>query len=122
MGRSAVPEDASVDGVARALADGTRRSILRLVHDGERTAGDIAGRFDVSRPAISQHLRVLHDAQLVSMRRQGTRRYYRARSEGLVGLRRWMEDFWTHSLDNLEIEVEEEQRRRSAAAGEGSAP
>ena len=98
-----------MDAAARALADPTRREILRLVRDEERTVNDIAGRFDVSRPAISQHLRVLADADLVNVRVEGTRRYYRARPEGLAELAQWMDGFWSSSLDNLAVEVERDQ-------------
>lgn len=109
-----------MEAVARALAEPTRREILTLVRDTELTAGDIADRFAVSRPAISQHLRVLRDAELVTVREDGTRRWYRARPEGLGELRDWMEGFWRNSLDALKTEVErdmwrarsEENRRR----------
>jgi DNA-binding transcriptional ArsR family regulator len=80
-----------VDTALRALAEPTRRRILKLVRDRERTAGDIAAHFAVSRPAVSQHLRVLEDARLVTVRREGTRRWYRARPEGLGELHRWLQ-------------------------------
>lgn len=98
----------SLDAVAQALVEPTRREILRLVRDDERTVGEIASHFDVTRPAISQHLRVLHDADLVVVRPQGNHRYYRARPEGLTELRHWVEGFWRDSLATLKIEVERE--------------
>ena len=98
-----------MDAAARALAEPTRRQILRLVRDTEQTVGDIAGNFSVSRPAISQHLRVLQDAELVTARSEGTRRFYRARPEGMDELRAWMDEFWSGSLRNLKVEVEREQ-------------
>jgi DNA-binding transcriptional ArsR family regulator len=98
-----------MDAAARALAEPTRREILRLVRDEERTVTDIADRFPVSRPAISQHLRVLADAELVTVRSEGTRRFYRARPEGLAELTEWLEGFWTSSLRRLAVEVEREQ-------------
>lgn len=98
-----------MDAAARALAEPTRREILRLVRDEERTVTDIALQFPVSRPAISQHLRVLADAELVTVRSEGTRRFYRARPEGLAELTEWLESFWTSSLRRLAIEVEREQ-------------
>ena len=98
-----------MDAAARAIAEPTRREILRLVHDQERTASEIAGHFTVSRPAISQHLRVLADAELVTVRSEGTRRYYRARPAGLAELSDWMQGFWASSLSNLKTEVEREQ-------------
>ena len=100
-----------MDSVARALADPTRRNILQLVRDDESTVGDLAEHFPVSRPAISQHLRVLQDADLVSVRYEGTRRYYRARPEGLGELRSWLDDFWNDRLADLKREVEQEQWR-----------
>lgn len=98
-----------MDAAARALAEPTRRTILRLVRDEERTVTDIADNFTISRPAISQHLRVLQEAELVTARSEGTRRYYRARPEGLEELRGWMNDFWGDALHALKIEVEREQ-------------
>ncbi len=98
----------SMEAVTHALAEPRRREILHLVRDGEQTVGAIASHFSVTRPAISQHLRVLHDADLVVVRADGNRRYYRARPEGLAGLRSWIESFWRSSLSNLKVEVERE--------------
>jgi len=97
-----------MDAVAHALTEPNRREILRLVRDDERTVGDIASHFPVTRPAISQHLRVLEHAELVTVRADGNRRFYRARPEGLVELRGWMESFWRDSLATLKVEVERE--------------
>jgi DNA-binding transcriptional ArsR family regulator len=88
-----------VDEALRAIAEPRRRAILQLVASEELAAGEIAAHFDVTRTAISQHLTVLKGAGLVSERREGTRRLYRARPEGLHGLRRFLEDMWTSSLD-----------------------
>jgi DNA-binding transcriptional ArsR family regulator len=99
--------------VAHAIAAPRRRAILRLVKDGELSAGEIAAHFDVTRPAVSQHLRVLKEAELVVERREGTRRLYRARPAGLGELRAFVEDFWDDGLDRLKREAEAEQRRRS---------
>lgn len=94
-----------------AIAEPRRREILRLVRDDELPAGAIAAHFgDVSRPAISQHLRVLREAALVSERRDGTRRLYRARPEGLGDLRDFLEQFWDERLEALQRE--ERKRRR----------
>lgn len=98
-----------MDAAARALSEPTRRTILRLVRDEERSVSQIAEHFDVTRPAISQHLRVLQEADLVTARSEGTRRYYRARPEGMDELRDWMNDFWGDSLRALKLEVEREQ-------------
>jgi DNA-binding transcriptional ArsR family regulator len=96
-----------------AIAEPRRREILRLVRDDELPAGAIAAHFgDVSRPAISQHLRVLREAALVTERRDGTRRLYRARPEGLGGLREFLEQFWDERLETLQREAEREERKR----------
>jgi len=96
-----------------ALAEPRRREILRLVRGSEATAGTIAARFnDVSRPAISQHLRVLREARLVSERRDGTRRWYRANDEGFDELRRELDEFWGDALERLKREAEQDERRR----------
>lgn len=102
----------AVDAVARAIAEPRRREILTLVRDAELSAGEIAARFDVSRPAISQHLGVLREAGLLSERRRGTSRLYRARPEGLAGLRDFMDEFWTNRLERLRLAAELEQQRR----------
>ena len=79
-----------MDAALRAIAEPRRREILRLVRQTEMPAGTIASHFEVTRPAISQHLRVLLDAGLLTERRQGTRRLYRARPEGLTELREYV--------------------------------
>ena len=95
-----------------ALAEPRRRDILRLVRDQEMAAGQIAAHFKVTRQAVSQHLRNLSDAGLVSERRDGTRRIYRARPEGLTELRAFLDDFWGERLDALKREIEADQRSR----------
>jgi DNA-binding transcriptional ArsR family regulator len=87
------------DAVLRALAEPRRRAILQLVAHHELAAGQIASAFEITRTAVSQHLTVLKNAGLLHERREGTRRLYRARSEGLVGLRDVLEDIWASSLD-----------------------
>jgi DNA-binding transcriptional ArsR family regulator len=96
----------TMSAVAHALAEPHRREILDLIRLRERTVGDIAGSFAVTRPAISQHLRVLERAELVTVRAEGRHRYYRARPEGLAELRQWVESFWRTSLGALKTEVE----------------
>lgn len=110
-----------MDAVAKALAEPRRRAILTLLNrpdvpGSELTAGEIAANFDVSRPAISQHLRVLEDAELVAVRPEGTRRFYSARPETLNDLREWLDGFWSDGLARLKREVEQEQWRNNAAA------
>ena len=82
-----------MEAALRALSDAGRRRILTLVRDEERSAGEIAPEFTVSWPAVSEHLRVLKDAGLLTERREGTRRLYRARPEGLAGLRAFLDGF-----------------------------
>jgi len=101
-----------MDRVARALAAPRRREILSLVRDNELSAGEIASRFDVSRPAISQHLTALREAGLLSERRDGTRRLYRTQPEALAGLRDFLNEFWTDRLERLKLAAELEQQRR----------
>jgi DNA-binding transcriptional ArsR family regulator len=96
----------------QALAEPRRREILQLIRDRELSAGEIASGFDVSRPAISQHLGVLKEAGLVSERREGTKRFYRARPEGLSELREFLEGFWAFSLKQLKREAESEERKK----------
>jgi DNA-binding transcriptional ArsR family regulator len=101
-----------MQSVLDAVVEPRRREILRLVHKAELPAGAIAARFfDVSRPAISQHLRVLRDAGLLVERREGTRRLYRTRPEGLGELRSFVDEFWDTRLEALRQEAEQEQRR-----------
>jgi DNA-binding transcriptional ArsR family regulator len=98
-----------VEAALKAIAAPRRRQILTLVRDGELSAGEIAGHFDVTRPAVSQHLNVLKEAGLVTERRNGTRRLYRARPEGLAQLKAFLEEFWDERLDALKAEAEREE-------------
>jgi len=102
-------DDEQQDEALRALAEPRRRAILRLVARDELAAGEIAAAFDVTRTAVSQHLTVLKSAGLISERRSGTRRLYRARPEGLDGLRRFLDDLWASSLDMARRLVEAER-------------
>jgi DNA-binding transcriptional ArsR family regulator len=91
-----------VDTALKALAEPRRRAILRLVWSQELPATDIADHFgDVTRPAISQHLAVLKDADLVIERRDGTRRLYRANTRTMAELRAFLDDYWTSGLERL---------------------
>jgi DNA-binding transcriptional ArsR family regulator len=101
-----------VEAALKAIAAPTRRQILTLVRDGELSAGEIAGHFDVTRPAVSQHLNVLKEAGLVSERRNGTKRLYRARPEGLAQLKAFLEEFWDQRLDALKAEAEKEEAEK----------
>jgi DNA-binding transcriptional ArsR family regulator len=101
-----------MESALRAIAEPRRREILRLVHDRELPAGEIAAHFDVTRPAISQHLTVLKSAGLVTERQEGTRRLYRARPEGLADLREFLSEFWDDRLRKLARAAEHEEKRR----------
>jgi DNA-binding transcriptional ArsR family regulator len=87
-----------MDVALKAIADPRRQEILRLVWTQERAAGEVASHFDVSRPAISKHLRVLREAGLIEERRSGTQRLYRARAESIREMGRFLESFWDESL------------------------
>ena len=92
----------------QVIAEPRRREILRLVWDRELAAGEIAARFDVSFPAVSQHLGVLRNAGVVSIRRDGRTRFYRADRKALGPLRPLLEQMWASSLDRLVDLIEEE--------------
>jgi len=94
----------------KAIAEPRRRQILRLVRDDELSAGEIASHFEISRPAVSQHLTVLKEAGLVDERRNGTRRLYRARPEGLADLRAFLDEFWGDRLEALKRAAEQAER------------
>ncbi|HEX2102405.1 MAG TPA: metalloregulator ArsR/SmtB family transcription factor [Solirubrobacteraceae bacterium] len=101
-----------------AIADPRRRRILELVRAEELPAGAIAAQFgDVTRPAISQHLRVLREAGLLAERRDGVRRLYRARAEGLEGVREFLDQFWDERLADLRREAEREERSKRRDRG-----
>ena len=114
------PERAT-DEALKALAEPRRRAILRLVAHEELPAGRIAEEFEVSRTAVSQHLGVLKTAGLLHERRDGTRRLYRARPEGLTGLQTFLDQMWAGSLETAKRLVEAERGisddDRAASAG-----
>lgn len=103
-----------MEAALRAIAAPRRRRILTLVRDDELTAGAIAAYFDITRPAVSQHLNVLKEAGLVNERRNGTQRLYRARPQGLQELRSFLEEFWDDRLEALKTEAEREERTKRA--------
>jgi DNA-binding transcriptional ArsR family regulator len=92
-----------------AIAQPKRREILRLLAGGEMSAGEVASHFEVTQPAISQHLRVLKESGLVTERRDGTRRLYRMRSEGLADLHDFLADVLPASLERLKLAAETEE-------------
>jgi DNA-binding transcriptional ArsR family regulator len=102
-----------VDAALKAIAEPRRRAIVRLVWSDELSASAIAERFpDVTRPAISQHLAVLKDADLVTERRDGTRRLYRANTETMSELRAFLDDYWTSGLERLRDVAEADETRK----------
>ncbi len=91
-----------------ALADPTRRSVFETLRAGPRSVGDLAAGLPVSRPAVSQHLRVLKDAGLVRERREGTRNFYSVDGDGLADLREYFEGFWDEALAAFKAAAESE--------------
>ena len=89
-----------------ALADPTRRHVMESLKSGPRAVGDIARGMPVSRPAVSQHLKVLKEAGLVTDRAEGTRRVYYIDPNGLAALRAWLDQFWDHALASFQAEAE----------------
>jgi DNA-binding transcriptional ArsR family regulator len=96
---SARARETGADEALRAIAEPRRRAILRLVARDELAAGEIAAAFDITRTAVSQHLTVLKNAGLLTERRDGTKRLYRARAQGLAAVREFLDDMWAGSLD-----------------------
>jgi DNA-binding transcriptional ArsR family regulator len=96
-----------------ALADPTRRRIVELLADGERSAGELASQFQTSRPAVSRHLRVMRENGLVRARPEGTRQLYSLDPAPLAELDEWLgryRDFWTNRLDALDTEIRRRRR------------
>jgi DNA-binding transcriptional ArsR family regulator len=100
------------DAALRALAHPGRRRMLRLVWNSERTSTDLAERTGMSRPSASQHLRILRDADLVAVRVDGNRRWYRADRDRLARVRALVAGFWDDRLDALQAAAEQETHRR----------
>jgi DNA-binding transcriptional ArsR family regulator len=99
--------------VMDALGDPTRRRIFELLQGGPRAVGELAGELPVSRPAVSQHLRVLKEAGLVAEQKQGTRRIYRLDLGGLQEVRAYFDRFWTTALDSFEAAVDSDGEERT---------
>src|SRR5207342_3382089 len=95
-----------------ALGDATRREIMERLRAGPRPVGEIAAGLPVSRPAVSQHLRVLKEARLVTERKDGTRRLYRIDPNGLGDLRAYVDSFWEQALAGFKAAAEKEGRKR----------
>lgn len=106
----------------RAVAEPRRREILRLVWDAELSAGEIAERFDVTFGAVSQHLKVLRDSGLVTLRQDGKKRYYRADREGMGPLADYLQSMWATKLDTLAELAEAAERAERPDESEGTSP
>jgi DNA-binding transcriptional ArsR family regulator len=99
---------AYADGIA-ALADPTRRAVFERLRRGPKPVVEIAHGLPVSRPAVSQHLRVLKEAGLVRERRDGTRHFYSVNGDGLAELREYFEEFWREALDAFKAAAEKKK-------------
>jgi DNA-binding transcriptional ArsR family regulator len=99
--------------IIKAIAEPNRLSILKMVRTREMSAGQIAERFGgITRPAVSQHLGVLKKAGLLTEKREGTSRLYKARPEGFASLREFLEEFWEPRLQKLKMVVENEKHEK----------
>ena len=110
-----------VDELLAVLADPSRRQIVELLAEQERSAGELVAAFRVSQPAVSRHLRVLREAGLVRVRGEGQRRIYRLEPAPLAELDLWLSryrHFWTERLDALGARLEERRRERAEKGGE----
>jgi DNA-binding transcriptional ArsR family regulator len=104
--------------VLDALGDPTRRAVLKRLRAGARSVGEIAEGMEVSRPAVSQHLKILKTARLVTVHAEGTRRVYKVDIQGIDSLRRWLDGFWDEALmgfkEAAEREATKEMRTRKS--------
>jgi ArsR family transcriptional regulator len=96
----------------KALADDSRRQVLMLLKNKERTPSEIATHFDFTLPALSTHLKVLRDAGLVNERRKGQNRYYSVNRDGMSEMMRFFDQFWDDRLKSLKEYVENKNRRK----------
>lgn len=103
---------ANAHRIISAFADPTRRAVFERLRDGPRSVGEIAKGLPVTRPAVSQHLKVLKDAGAVGDRSEGTRRIYYIDPKGLGAMRAWLDQFWESALDAFALAVEAEAERR----------
>jgi DNA-binding transcriptional ArsR family regulator len=103
---------ANAERVFAALTDPTRRTVFERLRGGPKAVGEIARGLPVSRPAVSQHLRILKDAELVSDRSEGTRRIYYIDPKGLGAMRAWLDQFWDAALAAFAAEVERSNKER----------
>jgi DNA-binding transcriptional ArsR family regulator len=117
MANATRPSQAHIaTGAIAALADPTRRAIFERLRRGPQPVAALAHGLPVSRPAVSQHLKVLKDAGLVSDRADGARRIYRVDPDGLGAIRAWLDQFWDASLSSLQVALEYDAAEAAAAA------
>ena len=102
----------SADRALEALGDPTRRSVFKRLRQSGRSVREIAEGMDVTRPAVSQHLKVLKDAGLVLVRPDGTRRLYEVDPAGIEALRNWLDEFWDETLEAFKRAAEREAAKR----------
>ncbi|WP_163103375.1 ArsR/SmtB family transcription factor [Peribacillus alkalitolerans] len=107
-----------IEKIIHALSEPKRREMLHLVKDEELTSTFIASHFNISAPAVSQHLKVLEESGLVSIRRVGTKRYYGIRREGFSELKQYIDRFWDDRLLLLKEAAEEEERKNHESSQE----
>ena len=103
------------DAALKALAEPHRRAILQLVSHDARSVGDIASHLDITPQAVSQHLKVLHEAGLVDQRREGTRHLFLVNPGGFSAVQQFLADFWTHHLGQLHSTLESSSDRAEGA-------
>ena len=103
--------NATAERVFDALGDRTRRAVFLRLRGGARSVTDLADGMHVTRPAVSQHLRVLREARLVVARAEGTKRLYAVDPRGLESIRGWLDGFWDEALDAFKQAVESEARK-----------
>jgi DNA-binding transcriptional ArsR family regulator len=108
LAAATAPDDAGFDAALRALAHPNRRRILQLVADRELSPSELAEQCGLTRPAVSQHLRTLRDADLVAVRATGANRLYRARAERIAGLLARLDAFWSTRLGSLQAALADE--------------
>ncbi|MEH6937720.1 metalloregulator ArsR/SmtB family transcription factor [Bacillus sp. JJ664] len=102
-----------IEKVIHAISEQNRRTILNLLKNEELTSSQIASNFDISPPAISQHLKVLENSGLVTVRKEGNKRIYQIRKEGFSDLTSYLDHFWDDSLSLLKQAAEELERRNN---------
>jgi DNA-binding transcriptional ArsR family regulator len=106
----------NVDRALDALGDPTRRQVFKLLRHGSRSVREIADGMDVTRPAVSQHLKVLKDAGLVLVRPEGTRRLYQVDAAGIEALRNWLDEFWDETLQAFKRAAEQQAAKNEQRA------